>query len=181
MELAFIVYSILKQCWRVGYVSLLTLSFIKISPEPMVQFQPNLAQIILKWREFKFVQMKDHQKNLWLKKDLVFSRGDNNIIANMHWRNFNLKNHLLKAQCANFNQTWHKASLDEGDSSFACKDHSILKRRLWVFSQFFNEKFRLIDWHWSVWRAGGWAASKIITLLRVLWKLSPLEWGKSFG
>ena len=28
MELPFIVYSILKQCWSVGYVSLLTLSFI---------------------------------------------------------------------------------------------------------------------------------------------------------
>ena len=25
-----------------------------------------------------------------------------------------------------------------------------------IFSQiFFNEKFRLIDWRWSVWRAGG--------------------------
>ena len=22
---------------------------------------------------------------------------------------------------------------------------------------FFNEKFRLIDWRWSVWLAGGWA------------------------
>ena len=30
MELLFIVYSILKQCWSVGYVSLLTLSFIII-------------------------------------------------------------------------------------------------------------------------------------------------------
>ena len=28
MELPFIVYSILKQCWSVGYVNLLTLSFI---------------------------------------------------------------------------------------------------------------------------------------------------------
>ena len=28
LELPFIVYSILKQCWSVGYVSLLTLSFI---------------------------------------------------------------------------------------------------------------------------------------------------------
>ena len=28
MELPFIVYSLLKQCWSVGYVSLLTLSFI---------------------------------------------------------------------------------------------------------------------------------------------------------
>ena len=28
------------------------------SPEPLGQFQPNLAQSILGWREFKFVQMK---------------------------------------------------------------------------------------------------------------------------
>ena len=32
LELPFIVYSILKQCWSVGYVSLLTLSFIAILP-----------------------------------------------------------------------------------------------------------------------------------------------------
>ena len=31
LELPFIVYSILKQCWSVGYVSLLTLSFIKLA------------------------------------------------------------------------------------------------------------------------------------------------------
>ena len=28
------------------------------SPEPLGHFQPNLAQSILGWREFKFVQMK---------------------------------------------------------------------------------------------------------------------------
>ena len=32
--------------------------FRKSSPEPLRQFQPNMAQIILGWREFKFVQMK---------------------------------------------------------------------------------------------------------------------------
>ena len=30
------------------------------SPEPLGQFQPNLAQIIFGWRGFKFVQMKGH-------------------------------------------------------------------------------------------------------------------------
>ena len=30
LEMPFIVYSILKQCWSVGYVSLLTLSFINL-------------------------------------------------------------------------------------------------------------------------------------------------------
>ena len=33
LELPFIIYSILKQCWSVGYVSLLTLSFI-VFPKP---------------------------------------------------------------------------------------------------------------------------------------------------
>ena len=30
------------------------------SPEPSCQFQPNLAQSLLGWREFKFVQMNGH-------------------------------------------------------------------------------------------------------------------------
>ena len=49
LELPFIIYSILKQCWSVGYVSLLTLSFIfsSFSPEPLGQFQPNLVPSIL--------------------------------------------------------------------------------------------------------------------------------------
>ena len=33
-------------------------TFSSSSPEPLGQFQPNLAQNILGWREFKFVQMK---------------------------------------------------------------------------------------------------------------------------
>ena len=37
---------------------LFTFSFS--SPEPLGQFQPNLAQSILGWRGFKFVQMKGH-------------------------------------------------------------------------------------------------------------------------
>ena len=28
--------------------------------EPLGQFQPNLAQSIIRWRKFKFVQMEDH-------------------------------------------------------------------------------------------------------------------------
>ena len=34
-------------------------TFSSSSPEPLGQFQPNLAQSILGWRGFKFVQMKD--------------------------------------------------------------------------------------------------------------------------
>ena len=33
-------------------------TFSSSSQEPLGQFQPNLAQSILGWREFKFVQMK---------------------------------------------------------------------------------------------------------------------------
>ena len=36
------------------------LTFSSSSPKPMGQFQPNLVQSILGWREFKFVRMKDH-------------------------------------------------------------------------------------------------------------------------
>ena len=32
---------------------------------------------------------------------------------------------------------------------------------------FFNEKFRLIDWRWSVWRAGG-VHNKVKVLVKVL-------------
>ena len=33
-------------------------TFLSSSPEPLGQFQPNLAQSILGWRGLKFVQMK---------------------------------------------------------------------------------------------------------------------------
>ena len=35
-------------------------TFSSFSPEPQGQFQPNLAQSILGWSRFKFVQMKGH-------------------------------------------------------------------------------------------------------------------------
>ena len=54
-----------------------------------------------------------------------FSRGDNkknaNCIIHIHMPMSNtltkFKNLLLQNHWANFNQTWHKASLGEGDSS----------------------------------------------------------------
>ena len=48
------------------------------SPEPLSQFQPNLSQSILRWRGFKFVQMKGLA---------LFQRGDNYQIGKIHWRN----------------------------------------------------------------------------------------------
>ena len=44
----------------------------------------------------------------------AFQRG-NNEIAKIRWQNF--KNLLLENHWANFNQTWHKTSLGEEDSS----------------------------------------------------------------
>ena len=78
-------------------------TFPSSSPEPLGQFQPNLAQTILGWRGFEFVQMEGS----------ALFQGE--IIANIHWWKF--KNFLLQNHWANFNQTYHKASLDEEDSS----------------------------------------------------------------
>ena len=45
------------------------------SPEPLNQFQPNIAQSILRLRGFKFVQMKGPTH---------FAKGDNYDIAKIH-------------------------------------------------------------------------------------------------
>ena len=37
----------------------------------------------------------------------------------------------------------------------SCSKVPSLKAMLWVLAEFFNEKFQLIDWHWSVWWVGG--------------------------
>ena len=64
-------------------------------PEPLGQFQPNLAQRIIGWRGFKFVQIMDP----------VPFQGEK------------LKNILLNNHLASFNQTWNKVSLGDGHSS----------------------------------------------------------------
>ena len=81
-------------------------TFSSSSPEPLGQFQPNLAT-----------------KHSWVKGIQVcsnegprpFPRGDNYEIAKNTLTK--LKNLLLQNHWANFIQTWHKASLGEGDSS----------------------------------------------------------------
>ena len=50
----------------------------------------------------------------------LFPRGDNYEIAKIHWRN-------LKNYTSNFNQTWHKVFLSEGDSSFVKSNIPISK------------------------------------------------------
>ena len=71
-------------------------TFSSSSPESLGQFQPFLAQSILGWRAFKFVRM-----NVWNCENAMT----------------NFKNLHLQNQWANFNQTWLKVSLSEGDSS----------------------------------------------------------------
>ena len=48
LELPFIVYSILKQCWSVGYVSLLTLSFICLIANWIVQWSVLMYVFVVK-------------------------------------------------------------------------------------------------------------------------------------
>ena len=52
-------------------------NFRKSSSEHLGQFQPNLAQSILGWREFKIVLMKG---------SALFPRGENNEIAKINWQ-----------------------------------------------------------------------------------------------
>ena len=77
------------------------------------------------------ISTKFGTKRPWVKGILVcsnegpclFPRGDNYEIANIYrWNLYN----LLQNHEANFNQTWHKASLGEENEGFTNKDHSIL-------------------------------------------------------
>ena len=47
-----------------------------------------------------------------MKGSALFSRGDNYEIVKIHWQDLKI---------FKFNQTWHKASLGEGDSIFFFK------------------------------------------------------------
>ena len=71
------------------------------STDPICQFQPNLAQSIL-----GFKPCYEEQQH--------FLRGDDNEYR----KHINKVWNLLKNHMANFNQTWHKASLGDRDSIF---------------------------------------------------------------
>ena len=75
------------------------------SPEPLDQFQANLARCILGWRGLKLVQMKDppFSKGRWL-------LNSKNTLTN-------LKKSSSPEPLSQFNQAWQKASLGAGDSS----------------------------------------------------------------
>ena len=71
--------------WKLKWAFLITcclfvcklFTFSTSSPVPLGQFQPNVAQIILEWRGFKFVQMKGHA---------LFPRGDNSKNVKFYWK-----------------------------------------------------------------------------------------------
>ena len=79
-------------------------TFSSSATDRLEQFQPNLAQSILEWRGFKFVQMKGAAltKGRWL-------RNSENTLT--HFKNLHLQIHR-----ANFNQTWRKEFMGEEDS-----------------------------------------------------------------
>ena len=78
-------------------------TFSSSSPEPLGQFQPNLVFLgeedpsLFKWRATPFPKGRQLGNN------------ENKFTT--------FKNLLLQNYWANFNQTWHKVSLGEGDSS----------------------------------------------------------------
>ena len=90
--------SFLYGCCRIFF------TFSSTSPEPPGQFQSTLTKTILGWRGFYFFQLKDPTLLQW------------EIITKLRkyiWR-------IIKNHWANFNQTWHKTSLREGNSCL-CK------------------------------------------------------------
>ena len=69
-----------------------------------------------------------------------FSRGDNDEIAKNTLMKF--KKNLLQNHWANFNQTWHKASLGDGFEFVQMKGptHEIAKIHWWNNKNFFSRK-----------------------------------------
>ena len=80
-------------------------TFSSCFPEPLGQFQPNFSQSI-------FLGKRDSSLFKW--RATPFKRGENCKIVKIHCP---LLKFLLQNHMTNFKQTWHKASLCEGDSS----------------------------------------------------------------
>ena len=90
-----------------------------------------ITKVKLYWRNLKFlfsrtagpISSKLGTNYSWLKGIQVYSnegphlfpRGDNYEKSKMHWQNWKKK--FLQTRWANFNQTWHKSLLAEGDSN----------------------------------------------------------------
>ena len=97
------------------------------SPEPLDQFQPNVAQSILGWRWFNF----------FLNEGSCPSQsGDNCKIVKIHYWKLFLK-FLLQNYWDIFNQTWCKAS----DSIFLYEGPTPSQR---------VEHYKIVQMHWQI-------------------------------
>ena len=83
-------------------------TFSSSPPEPLGQFQAKLAQNSLGW-------LGDENSSLLKWRPSPFPRRENYQIAKFKNLLQNIKN--IKNHRTNFNQTWPKVSLSEGDSS----------------------------------------------------------------
>ena len=102
----------------------LSLNFSQLNPlEPLCQFQPNLAQSILRWREFKRFQTKDK----------AHFQGE--IITN--WRN-NIDKSSQEPLCK-IQPNLAQSTLDEGNSS-------LFKWRPGPFPRGDNYEIAIIYW-----------------------------------
>ena len=110
--------------------------------------QNNSANFNQTWHKASF---RKGDSVCWNKEPRPFPRGYNYEIAKYVHYLTKSKNHLLQSHCPNYNQTWHKALLDGGDSnllnagqrSFLRGDnHETVKKTLTKF------KNPLLQNHW---------------------------------
>ena len=81
-------------------------TFLSSYPEPLGKFQPNLTQSIPGWRDSSLFKWRatPFPKRRWLGNNKNKLTTFKNLLLQNHW--------------ASFNQTWHKVSRGERDSSF---------------------------------------------------------------
>ena len=113
-------------------------TFSSSSPEPLSQFQPNLAQSIFGWRRFKFVQMKgtNHPwmkdiQNFKNKGSRPFIKGGYYEMAKIHWRN--LKILFSRSTGPISTKLGTKRPFGVGTQSFTNIKHLILKKEIMGF------------------------------------------------
>ena len=128
-----VVHFLAHLSWRLNWAFLIKIccchklfTFSSSSPEQLVQFQSNLAQSILGWREFKFVQMKGP----------AFPREDNYKIAKIHWQILKIFSRTTWPIATKLfqNYPWVKSILNyssEGPVLFPRGDGSKIVKILW--------------------------------------------------
>ena len=137
-----------NQTWNKAYLIEGNLGFFKWRAHPFPRGD-NYEIVKIHWRNKKIffsrntepISTKHGSKHPWVEGIQVcsnegprpFPRGDNYEIVKIH--RWNLKNPLLQNHWANFKQSWHKASLGEGDSCFffQMKNQYILIKLIMVF------------------------------------------------